>query len=437
MACHLPDTSRKVLLVFTCFIGQFVSMGLFYSYGQFFAALKVETGESGGKLALIGSTRDFLISLFTALGGYFAKSFGFVNLAILGSALVVLSLILDGILPSTSWLFLSFSLMSGSGCGLLFVPSCMVLYKELSGRMLPIAVGIGAAGGSVGTMVLNLVLEHLTEAWGWRYARQVLAAALLILLTMNTLALWCCLVEKKMQNEADQESDSQGESSEGSERSDSLHLKLSGQHAKELVRPFASPSFALLSIGLILYNIGFTVPYTHLVFFAQLHDYEEGEMLISIMGAASLVGRILCGLGAVVVSPRLLLVLVITIQGCSLIWLPTCDTELELISFSVLFGGSSGARVAVLSLVIWEMFGAENVSHYYGLASGVGGIGVAIGPALVGVIFDATGSYGTAFLTAAFFVFASLPFILASFWSALQEHEMRKVDSTAVAAEEL
>jgi len=170
----------------------------------------------------------------------------------------------------------------------------MVLYKELSGRMLPIAVGIGAAGGSVGTMVLNLVLEHLTEAWGWRYARQVLAAALLILLTMNTLALWCCLVEKKMQNEADQESDSQGESSEGSERSDSLHLKLSGQHAKELVRPFASPSFALLSIGLILYNIGFTVPYTHLVFFAQLHDYEEGEMLISIMGAASLVGRILC-----------------------------------------------------------------------------------------------------------------------------------------------
>lgn len=55
----------------------------------------------------------------------------------------------------------------------------------------------------------------------------------------------------------------------------------------------------------------------------------------------------------------------------------------------------------------------------------------------MGVIFDATGSYGTAFLTAAFFVVASLPFILASFWSAVQEHEMRKVDSTAVAAEEL
>ncbi len=262
-------------------------------YGQFFAALKVETGESGGKLALIGSTRDFLICLFMALGGYFAKGFGFVNLAILGSALVVLSLILDGILPSTSWLFLSFSIMSGSGCGLLFVPSCMVLYKELSGRMLPVAVGIGAAGGSVGTMVLNFVLEHLTEAWGWRYARQVLGAALLILLTMNTLALWCCLLGKRQK--ADQESDSQGESSEGSERSDSLHLKLSGQHAKEFVRPCASPSFALLSIGLILYNIGFAVPYTHLVFFAQLHDYEKGEMLISIMGAASLVGRILCG----------------------------------------------------------------------------------------------------------------------------------------------
>ena len=45
----------------------------------------------------------------------------------------------------------------------------------------------------------------------------------------------------------------------------------------------------------------------------------------------------------------------------------------EFRSTQVLFGGSSGARVAVLSLVIWEMFGAENVSHYYGLASGLGG----------------------------------------------------------------
>ena len=47
----------------------------------------------------------------------------------------------------------------------------------------------------------------------------------------------------------------------------------------------------------------------------------------------------------------------------------------EFRSTQVLFGGSSGARVAVLSLVIWEMFGAENVSHYYGLASGLGGDG--------------------------------------------------------------
>ena len=41
--------------------------------------------------------------------------------------------------------------------------------------------------------------------------------------------------------------------------------------------------------------------------------------------------------------------------------------------FEVFFGGSSGARVAVLSLVIWEMFGAEKVSHYYGLMSGLVG----------------------------------------------------------------
>jgi hypothetical protein len=34
----------------------------------------------------------------------------------------------------------------------------------------------------------------------------------------------------------------------------------------------------------------------------------------------------------------------------------------------VVFGGSSGARVALVSLVLWELYGAEKVPHLFGLA---------------------------------------------------------------------
>jgi hypothetical protein len=40
------------------------------------------------------------------------------------------------------------------------------------------------------------------------------------------------------------------------------------------------------------------------------------------------------GICAAVVSPRLLFLLVIFIQGLGLAWLPTCSTEAELMAFS-------------------------------------------------------------------------------------------------------
>jgi len=40
------------------------------------------------------------------------------------------------------------------------------------------------------------------------------------------------------------------------------------------------------------------------------------------------------GISAAVVSPRLLFLMVILIQGLSLAWLPSCSTEAELIAFS-------------------------------------------------------------------------------------------------------
>ena len=232
-----------------------------------------------------------------ALGGWGVQKFGYVNFAKLGSALVVLSLLLDSIVPSTSWLFLSFSLMSGTGCGLLCVPYCMALYSRLSGQMLPVAVGFAAAGGGVGTIVFNSALEPLTKAWGWRHARQVLAAALLVILTLNTLALGCGLSQKPLPDDSDV---SEGSSDEASEEESSTETEKQRSSrmvtfCKEFVKPFGSLSFGFLCVGLVLYMGGFTVPYTHLVYYAELHGYKDAAMLVSILGAGSIVGRILCG----------------------------------------------------------------------------------------------------------------------------------------------
>jgi len=251
-----------------------------------------ETGESGGKLALIGSSRDFLLNGIMALGGFGVNKIGYVTLSTLGSAMVVLSLIFDSIVPNTSWLFLSFSLIGGIGNGLICIPYFTVLYSKMSGPMLPVAVGFAAAGGGIGTIVFNLILEPLHQTFGWRHARQILAAALLVILTLNTLVLRCC-TRQKQESPDDSMEESNSASSDTSSGSQPSQFRL-GRELVELVRPFAAPSFGLLSVGLVLYMCGFTVPYTHVVYYAELQGYKKAATLVSVMGAGSTVGRMLC-----------------------------------------------------------------------------------------------------------------------------------------------
>lgn len=273
-----------------------------------------------------------------ALGGFFVKGVGYVKLAAFGSALVILGLLIDSIVPSTSWLFLSFSIISGTGCGLLFIPSSVVLYGRLSGNMLPVAVGFAAAGGGAGTIVFNVVLAPLTEAWGWRRGRQCLAAGLLVLLTMNTLILRYCLHSERVADLAGgakhfpdfspiiwdgwltnvlgmpklttnqvTESEETSEASEPSDLESSAETEISSvSRWRALVQPFGTRSFGLLSAGLVLYMGGFTVPYTHIVYYAELRHYKNAAMLVSILGVGSLVGRIACDLDVCVEFQSLL-----------------------------------------------------------------------------------------------------------------------------------
>ena len=229
---------------------------------------------------------------------------GYVNLSTLGSALVVLSLMLDSIIPSTSWLFLSFSLIGGMGNGLLCIPYFTVLYSQMSGPMLPIAVGFAAAGGGVGTIVFNSILEPLHQTFGWRQARQILAAALLVILTLNTLVLRCCTRQKKGNpHDSVEESNSSTSSDTSSASSGSQPSRFRlGKELVELFRPLTAPSFGLLSVGLVLYMFGFTVPYTHVVYYAELQGYKRAATLVSVMGAGSTVGRIVCGFGVLLVN---------------------------------------------------------------------------------------------------------------------------------------
>ena len=105
----------------------------------------------------------------------------------------------------------------------------------------------------------------------------------------------------------------------------------------------------------------------------------------------------------------------IVLQAGALTWLPLCQTAGELHGFAVLFGISSGTRVALMGLVLNELFGPERVPHLFGLTGLSIGLGQLIGPPLVGVIYELH-SYKEAFWTSASLMLLSVPALCAILW---------------------
>ena len=83
------------ILVLASFTVQANCLGLKFSFGQLFAALKSQTGESAGTLALIGSSRDFVFHLTNMLAGFTVRKLGYVRMMSAGLLALVASLLLD------------------------------------------------------------------------------------------------------------------------------------------------------------------------------------------------------------------------------------------------------------------------------------------------------------------------------------------------------
>ena len=85
------------------------------------------------------------------------------------------------------------------------------------------------------------------------------------------------------------------------------------------------------------------------------------------------------------------------------------NTVSQIWLFAVIYGLGIGALGTLLPIVIRDIFGAANFSALFGFGVVLFAVGNAIGPALAGFMYDATGSYHSVFvLIAAIFAAAIL-----------------------------
>lgn len=247
---------------------------------------------------------------------------------------------------------------------------------------LGLVMGIAAVGTSVGGFLFPPLIEWMIGAYEWRIAFRLLALLILVLCLPAALLV--------VNHPQDRGMRAYGESERGD-------LAVQAQ--------FSAPSllknrnFWFVAIAMSGLFAVYTALLSNLVPLAMAAGVskEQGALLISIIAACGVAGKVVFGVIADHIDLRLglaaAILLLITGLGCFL-----GEGFTVLIAGSVATGLAAGGMLPVWGAILAWLFGAKNFGQVMGQMNPVIVPMYLLAPLLTGIIYDQTGSYRSAFI---------------------------------------
>ena len=162
------------LVVAASFLCICVLDGVGYSYGILLPPLLQELGEGRAMLSMAGSLQVGVYGLSSPLVSRLVSRWGERCCCVLGSLLSCTGLLLASMATGMLTLVLSYSLLTGLGFGLMYLPSVVIPSKYFTRRR-SLATGVVLCAAGVGTTLLAPLSHTLLTCWGWRAALRGLA----------------------------------------------------------------------------------------------------------------------------------------------------------------------------------------------------------------------------------------------------------------------
>ena len=130
-------------------------------------------------------------------------------------------------------------------------------------------------------------------------------------------------------------------------------------------------------------------------------DAALAAIAVSVLAASSIVGRLLGGFALSRLPIRTFTLTFMAMQAVGLTAFAFAQGVVALMASSVLFGVTVGNILMLQPLLLGEAFGLRDYGRIFALSQMFGTVGVAAGPALVGVVYDLAGGYSPAYLAVA------------------------------------
>lgn len=368
---------ERYLIVFGACLTQFTVIGLLFSYGLFFKVFETEFGWSRTLLSSCASFAFLVMGVLAIFGGRLSDRYGprlvlGVSGTLFGLGYVLLSQITE------PWqLFAIFGLFIGVGMSTHDVVTLSTIARWFHQRR-GVMTGVAKVGTAAGQVAVPPAAAILIAGYGWQFALVTLGVVAIALLLIAALAMKSppAIQKSTLQTTAD------GYSFNEARRSRELWM--------------------LSAIQFLFFPALTTIP-LHIV----VHGMDMGmsapiaAILLSVVGAASVVGRLTIGTLVDRIGGKGALILCFVPLIASLLALLFNFAPGVLFIPVAIYGFAHGGFFTVISPTVAEYFGLRAHGALFGLILFFGTIGGAVGPILAGRIFDLTGSYSLAFSTLA------------------------------------
>ncbi|MBW2593120.1 MAG: MFS transporter [Deltaproteobacteria bacterium] len=381
------DTYYGYIIVAIAFMIMLIAWGINYSFGVFFTPLLREFGWSRAMTSGAFSLGIFLEGFGGMFMGRICDRFGPRSVVTVCGILLGMGYMLMSQVSSAWHLYLFYGVLTGMGLSGSYVPLLSTVSKWFN-RQRGLMTGIVASGMGAGTLVMTPFASWLISTNGWRFSYMTVGLAALIIIVVS--AFFLRLPEK---NCAD------GTSLPAIPRDNHQSAPIGPVDVKAILK---TASFWLLCTAFMCWGMVTFAVLVHITPLAIEAGFSGAEAanILTIFGGSVFFAKIITGMIADRLGSKPAFVMGLGMLMAGLFLLLTTNSLWALYLFAIFYAFGYGCGSVIMPNIVAEMFGLLFHGILLGIVNFSACIGCALGPVAAGWLFDLTGNYTAAFVTA-------------------------------------